>query len=494
MFTDERRHKVWEQFRQLDLRAFGKLLPMERFAQAAQRAKVRLGRGPLCLPTLVWLALSAARFKTKSFASLLTVTLRILLDVPGWNETPLARRCGESQAKKSKAREKAKRRSKHDPRGTNAGRVSEEAFVQARQRMPLEFWMQLLMVLGEQFQAQHADAIVWNGFRLLALDGTLVRLQHRSQLAKHFGTTRNGKRRRTPQARMVMLAFPLARIPYRYELTPLSCHELTSAEKLVGHLQAGDLLLMDRGFWCFSLFGQILQQQAHFAIRLRRRTPLKTVRRLGANDRIVEWTPAKTSKKRRPKREGLSKSIRLRVIEYRLPGFRPSAVVTSVLDPRRVSAEDWTRMATRDEAGRVIEPGLYHRRWEIETMFRELKVQQGLVQSLRSRTPKGIEFEIAGHMLLYLLTRWLMVEAAKEHGDDPIRLSFTHALEALEDMRQTLLIASPQRVAQVLLPRLLIRIAEHRVPFRPGRHYPRPNDHYKLGKYRQRSKLVTKKT
>ncbi len=361
--------------------------------------------------------------------------------------------------------------------------------------MPLEYWTQLLLVLGERFQAQHRDLITWKDFRLLVLDGTLIPLRHEAALAEHFGASRNGKRRRTPQARMVMLAFPLARIPWQYELTPLSCHEQTAAAKLLSALQSRDLVLMDRGFWCFWLFWQVLGQQADFAIRFRRGVRLKTVRRLGPHDRLVVWTPTKKSKKRGgARREGLPASIPLRVIDYQMPGFRPSAVVTSVLDPKRVPAEEFIRMAMRDDAGRVIEPGLYHRRWEIETMLGELKVQQGLVPSLRSRTPQSIAFEIAGHVLLYLLTRWLMVEAAKEHGLDPLRLSFKHALEALDDMRQTLLTATPQRVALVLLPRLLERIAEHRVPFRPGRHYPRRTDHYKLGNYRQRSKLVTKKT
>ena len=35
MFTDERRRKVWDDIREYDLRAFGKLLPTEVFVEAA---------------------------------------------------------------------------------------------------------------------------------------------------------------------------------------------------------------------------------------------------------------------------------------------------------------------------------------------------------------------------------------------------------------------------------------------------------------------------
>lgn len=119
---------------------------------------------------------------------------------------------------------------------------------------------------------------------------------------------------------------------------------------------------------------------------------------------------------------------------------------------------------------------MYHRRWEIETTFRELKVTQKIKCGIRGRTPKAIEYEIAGHVLLYLLVRWLIVEAGVEYGLDPLRISFKHALEELRDLHHELVKANRQRIARFLLPLLLARIAEHLVEARPGRHFPRPND------------------
>jgi hypothetical protein len=368
--------------------------------------------------------------------------------------------------------------------------------VQARRQMPMDFWLWLLLLLAQRFQAAHGDAVRWKGFRLLAIDGTEIAMPYWKTLAKAFGTSRNGRRQKRPQARMVMLAFPRCRLPWRYELTPRSCHEQTSAARLVEHLQPRDLLLMDRGFWSYGLFWQIQRRQAFFAIRLRRGVPLKTLKKLGTDDTLVEWKMPKRSRKKCAWKDlaGLPKSTTLRVVRYHLRGFRPSAVVTNALDPRTVSREDWVRMATIDEAGRVLEPGLYHRRWEIETMFCELKSRQGMERSLRSRTAEGVAFEVAGHVLLYFLNRWLIFEAAEEHGVPPLRISFIEALREINDIRHALLLAEPQRVRRVLLPRLLCRIAQHLVPLRPGRHYPRPADRYRKGKYRHTSKRVRKQT
>lgn len=483
MFRDEQRCNVWDQIRQRDLRVFGRILTPALMIEAAQAAGVKLGNNALNCANLVWLGIVAALHGAKNFADILVLTFKLLEDAELWkpNRPP---------------RQRQGRVSKHNPHGKKGVLTSEEAFVQARKRMPMDFWLSLILLLSQRFQRQHPHAVEWKGFRLLALDGTEIALPHWETLATALGTSRNGRRRRRPQARMVMLAFPQCRLPWRYELTPRSCHEQTIAMRLLEHVEPRDLVLMDRGFWSFGLFWQIQRHQAFFGIRQRRGVKLKTLKRLGTDERLVTWKMPKGSRKKCAWKSlpDLPKSATLRVIRYQMRGFRPSAVVTNVLDPAVISREEWVRMATTDDSGRVLDTGLYHRRWEIETLFCELKVRQGMQGSLRCRTAEGIAFEVAGHVVLYLLTRWLMFEAAEKYGVPPLRISFTHTLREVNDIRHALLLADPRRVRHVLLPRLLWRIAQHLVPSRPGRHYPRPADRYRRRKYRQAAKLVTKQT
>ena len=480
MFKDEARDNVWRQLRQRGLQAFARVLTPQVLQAAAGASQVVIAVSPLNACTLVWLGIVGALHTAKSFADVLIITWKLLEDAQCPVPTP-TRGCSRSR-----------RTAKQDPRGTSL-HVSEEAFVQARQKLPLHFWMCLLLVLAENFQQHHPQFVWWKRFRLLMLDGSDIALPRWKRLLDYYGAAGSGKAR-TPQARMLMLAFAQARLPWRYAVVPQSCHEQTAAKGLLAHLQANDLVLMDRGFWSYGLFWQIQQQGAYFAIRLRRGVCLRRVKRLGDKDELVEWRPRTRAKKKCSWIGlGLPKSISLRVIRYRVPGFRHSAVVTNVLDARSITREEWVGMACTDERGHVLEAGLYHRRWEIETLFYELKVFQGMAHGLRSRSQRGIEFEIAGHVLLYFLIRWLMVEAAVEHKSHPLQLSFKHALQEFEDLRPVLLIASPQDVRTILLPRLLERIAKHRINIRPGRHFPRIGDKYKLGKYRKRSKTKRKK-
>jgi hypothetical protein len=472
MFKDEHRDKVWNEIRQLDLKSFRHQLTPEIFSAAATRANVSIGRNPLNWVNMVWLGIASAMQRTVNFAGILISTLKLLEDDEQFSSSPLGK---EKQKAQHKSPQKSgNKRSKHDPRGQEPMQVREEAFAQARQMMPLTFWIALLTLLAERFQQAHDDHLRSHGFRLLVIDGTTLTLANDERLRTHFGTPKNGQRKRAcPQARMVMLTLPGTRIPIAYELAPLVHSELELSRRLMNQVRSQDLLLMDRGFISYGLFWQIQQQGAYFGTRLKKGLHYKKCKQLGPKDELVEWIPKDS--RRKWKQQKLPRLMQLRVIHYQIKGFRASAIITNVLDPKRISREDWVRVAIDCEDKGKLKPGLYHRRWEIETTYSELKVTLGL-KSLRSRTPASLQYEVAGCVVYYLLVRWLIVEAAEKHSLDPLRISFTEAIRELEQMRRSLLTSSLNWAAHVLLPRLLNRIASHTVSIRPGRHYPRPND------------------
>jgi hypothetical protein len=481
MFKDEQRRTVWDTIRQHDLRAFSTLLTADLVGEAVRRAGVRLGVGPLNAVNLTWLALSSALHWTENFTNILSLTFKLLEDYEAFG----------SQARKSSEPRRwprgRKRRSRHDPRRDDLTVVSEEAFTKARRLLPVKFWTELMLLLVARIEHKHLPRLSWKGFRLLALDGTVIGLPHWKRLRQHYGAATNGRRACRTQVRLVMFQFPLARLPYCYALSPLSTNEIPLAMSLLDHVRQNDLILMDRGFFSYGMFWAIQKRNAFFAIRLKAGVRLETIRSLGRDDQLVRWKPCD----RRKKWRDLPQSIELRVISYQMRGFRPSAVVTNATNPQRTSREDWVRLTTDREVGDRLQPGLYHRRWEIETTFRELKVSQGLKRGLRSRTPEGIEYEIAGHVLLYSLVRWLILETAAQQELDPLRISFVEALRELHALQPALLMASPAW-ARVLLTRLMRRIASHLVPLRPGRSYPRPNDAKTKNKGKGRKQVAAK--
>ncbi len=469
MFKDEARAEVRRQLREHDLRVFAGFLGFELFVEAAQRAQIRIVSSPLNCVTLVWLSIAAAWRKTSSFAAILTGTLKLLQDQECFQRSEF----GRDLAKKRRRASNRKRTSKHDPYGGDPSQVSEEAFTKARQRLPAVFWTELLVLLVERFEAQHAARLRFRRFRLLAVDGTRLTLPSKKALRDFYGSAKNSSGQHCAQAQMVLLQSPLTRLPIAYRLDALKVGEVTLARQFTRqHVRRDDLVLLDAGYCSYGLMWEIQNRGAFFCLRLRCGLTLKTRKRLhGMQDRLVRWTPKDSRGQWR--REGLPKTIDLRLIQYRVPGYRTIQLLTNVLSPADLSYEDFTRLTTAPGVADKLLPGIYHLRWQIETSYEEMKVVQQMDGGFRSKKPKGIAYEVAGHVVLYLLLRWLIVEAALAHDEDPLRISFKNAVEELKDVWPTMSTSSPQWVEKVLWPRLLERIASHIVPHRPGRSYPR---------------------
>jgi hypothetical protein len=467
MFIDRKRAEAQDEIRRHDQAIFDHILTPALFFQAARMCGLPIVLSPLNLINLVWLAISAARNPKQCFADILTLSRKTLQDHESFAASPLAKLL---QA----ARPPADNTSRHDPRKGAGEPVSEAAFSKARQRMPSAFWVALFILLGQRFLELYPQVVRWRRFRLLALDGTEILLPDWAALRSHFGTPRNASGSHGPQARLVLLQYPLARLPRAYVLEPRALGENTMARRLLHGLGSEDLVLLDAGFLCYGLLCQIHQQDASFCLRLKKSLNLRRIKQLskqtGDRDVLVQWTPKDSRGNWR--KQGLPRSLKLRLLTYHAKGFRPLQLLTNVLSEQDVPYPQWWGLSLSEE-GEVLCKGAYNLRWEIETTYLELKVQQGLEGGLRSRTPEGIYYEVAGHVLYYLLVRWVMVEAAQAAGVSPLRLSFTAALEEINGQWPSAVVASRGWLEQTLRPRLLERVGSHQVEERPGRTAPR---------------------
>src|ERR1700754_3315262 len=122
------RHRVWDQLREKDLRAFSELLPPEVIIQAASRTALAIGRGPLNVVNLVWLSVASALHRLETFTQVLEHTLKLVEDGPHYHGCTLDRA--------RRAAPPAGPRRPHDPRPKDPGSLSEEAFTQARRLLP----------------------------------------------------------------------------------------------------------------------------------------------------------------------------------------------------------------------------------------------------------------------------------------------------------------------------------------------------------------------
>jgi hypothetical protein len=195
----------------------------------------------------------------------------------------------------------------------------------------------------------------------------------------------------------------------------------------------------------------------------------KRKRKLGTHDWAVRFRPTAAARRKSP---GLPRELTARLLRYQYPGFRPSYLLTSLSNPRRFSFEELV--------------DLYHRRWQMETFYREWKHTLD-IQNLRSHTPRGILKEVHAHLLLSNLVRWIMTEACEQTLHKPVELSF---LTTLSHMKRTLwlMLHLPPKALAAAYEQLLNLIRAAEIRQRPGRSYARCGDgrvkNMGYGKYR----------
>src|ERR1017187_2515534 len=335
------------------------------------------------------------------------------------------------------------------------------ALAKARKRLPLAVWEALSAAVAELAAACGAARDTWRGFRLVLIDGTCVSMPATEALFEHFGTSGNDRNPgRFPLARMVVLGLAGSRTILAYALGVYQDSETSLARTLLKHLRPNDLLIADRLFASAHAYVQYLTHGIQFVTRLHQRVKLSKLRKLriyGPGDWVVEMPLNPKQRRLHPE---LPETVTVRVIRARISsreGRGDLYVVTSLL-----SAEDYP-------AKEIV--ALYGRRWSVETVLREFKVELS-ADVLRSQTPAGIAKEIAARVVALNAIRKLMLEAAVQEGVDPLRISFVQTLRTVLSFAPAFALRRVEMLPQ-LYRRMLAEIARELVPERPGRQEPR---------------------
>lgn len=324
------------------------------------------------------------------------------------------------------------------------------AYCQARMRLKLQA---LYLLLERSVTQLHHDALNdsrWLGHRVLFADGSSFSMPDTPVLQAHFGQPSQQKPGcGFPTAHWLALMHVGSGMITKMLASPLRTHDMSKAAELHPELQAGDVLLGDRGFCSFAHLALLLQRQVHGLLRVHQRTIVdftshrphaepgrgksdrkkglprsRWLRSLGATDQLVQWLKANTNRPKWMSPEqfaALPDSIVVRELRYAInqKGFRPKQItlVTTLVD-----GEVYSKAALAD---------LFRRRWEIETNFAHLKTTMKM-DVLKCKTVQGVLKELQVFALIYNLVRQVMMLAATRQNVDVRRISFIDALRWLQ--------------------------------------------------------------
>lgn len=279
------------------------------------------------------------------------------------------------------------------------------ALAQARRRIGVK----PLRELFDLVRGPAAGAARWRGLLVCAIDGTSMFTPDTPANLAAFGRVGGGNGPSGyPMLRMLTVVACGTRTVLDAVFGTLSVGETNYAPKLVGCLHQGMLLLADRNFAAAELIEQVAATGADLLFRCKTNRQLPVIGRCGDGS----WLS----------RIG---TTTVRVIDaqvvVRLAGGPPRTerylLITTLTDHRRYPATDLI--------------ALYHRRWEIETSYLELKSTILGGRVLRARTPDGIAQEIYALLVTYQALRIAMSDATATATAD--RAGFSIALNTARD-------------------------------------------------------------
>lgn len=295
-----------------------------------------------------------------------------------------------------------------------------------------------------------------HGRRLLAVDGTTLTVADTPANARTFGR---------PNNQHGVGGYPLIRV---VAVCELGTHALVDwvargyrksegelAHRLLRRVPAGALLLGDRNFHSFELWAAAVRCALELLIRVQKgpKFPVQKV--------LADGSYLSSVRPRRGPNKG-ARAIPVRVIVYRWTDAagraHESRLLTRLLDPIAEPAQP------------LVE--LYHRRWEQELVFGEVKAQlRCRVTHLRAHDPVRVMAELDGLLLGHWVSRAVIVRAARQAGIGPVEVSFVGALRVLK-ARLLGIPSDPNRGPQ-WWSQVMREIGRERLRPRRARQYPR---------------------
>jgi len=342
------------------------------------------------------------------------------------------------------------------------------AYCKARRRLPEGLLARLTRNTGRQLQDQAPAAWRWRGRTVKVVDGSTVSLPDSPDNRRAFPPAQGGYRGGGfPVIRLVVLFSLAVGTVLDAALGPFhgkQTGETALFRTLHEHLTAHDVLLADRYYCSYWELALVRQRGAALVCRLhqRRRPDFRRGWRWGPGDHVVCWAkPKRPAWMDEATYAGLPEVMAVRelLVRVRQRGFRTRSLVvaTTLLDPRQAPAEELAL--------------LYRQRWQAELDLRSLKAVMQM-RILRCQTEALVRKELWAHLLAYNLIRTTMAQAARQHGLQPLDISFKGALQTLAAFA-ALLLAATASALKALCGCVTAAIVRHRVGQRPDRYEPR---------------------
>lgn len=304
----------------------------------------------------------------------------------------------------------------------------------------------------------------WNGFRLIAIDGSEVLLPKTEETIHEFGEyTTNFMNKTVVLARISKAYDVLNKISIDAKLVKRKIGEHTLANQHLKCCGDGDLVLYDRGYPSFDLFRNTLMSGSHFCARLAVSNWNIAKKLVESNEKeIIAEIKPNYKLKAKYKRNGINvEPIKCRFICVTLPSGEKEVLITSLVDTEKYPSHFFKK--------------LYHLRWDIEESYKKDKHRLQL-ENFSGKTIIAIYQDFYAKILLANITAIFSSGLERKIKQKNKKTKYRYQLNittALAKVKETIALLFTKSNIIELLKRLIQMFLANILPIRPNRSFER---------------------
>ncbi len=340
--------------------------------------------------------------------------------------------------------------------------ITKGAFTKARKKISHSAFIQLRDELSIYFSLNF-QIKTWNNFRLIAVDGSTVKLPKEDKIIDHFGTQSHENLGGCPMARVSQSYDILNNLTLDASIAPIKIGEQNLMIEHIHKAPENSLFLLDRGYPAFWLFLLIGKYNHHFCARVKAKWSRQTIDfyNSGKKDAIVEIKPHHSANAQLRKL-GLPKTTKkFRLIRIELDSSETEILITSLLDSAQYQHH--------------LFQGLYFKRWGVEEDYKRLK-HRIEIENFSGKSPESIYQDFHAKIFSKNLT-FIIVNSTKKSilrktklRKHCYKVNFTYALA---EMKHTMIRFFNAAHPEILIKRFQELIVENIEPIRKNRKFPR---------------------
>lgn len=271
----------------------------------------------------------------------------------------------------------------------------------------------VFIALNQRFLQRIADPGLrtrWHGWRVMAVDGSILNLPATGELYRHFGGQRQGIRT-LPMARLSQLLDVDSGLSWHAEVAPLAICERVLAAEHVEHAPADAVLLYDRGYPSFFLVAWHHKWLRQFCMRVPRGFHAGVDALLSSPDAPKQISISANASACRLCAEHAvaAEPLTVRLVRVQLSSGEVEILMTSFLEARYPDADF---------------KALYAQRWSVEGDFRIQKSRLQM-ENFSGKRAHVIAQDVHAKILTKNLVCWLTA-CAQAHLDEAAATTVIH--------------------------------------------------------------------